>query len=276
MHPRSATMVLAATLLAAAGLGCAKPASVTVEPKKLVLRESNGTKQLVATVFNAKGNPMPKAKVVWTSSAPDVASVDAAGMLSAKGTGDAVITAAAGQVTGRMEVKVRLLSSLTLKAPDTGVQGPAGTVVPLAIHGVNEKGEDADMEGLALKSSAPAVATVDAKGGLTILATGNTEVSASLGKVSTTIPVTVRVETPAAVKVESPAQSVKVGETQPLAFSVISDLGRPMDFPATLTSSSEKVATVDGKGNVTGVARGTSVITIQAATATNTIKVVVR
>ncbi len=276
MRPRSVTTVLAALSLAAVGLACAKPATVTIEPKKLVLRESGGNKLLAATVFDAKGNPMPKAKVIWTSSAPDIASVDAGGMVSAKGSGDAVITAQSGAVAGRLEVKVRILSSITLKGPDPGVQGPAGTVIPLKVGGQNEKGEDGDLEGLAFKSSAPTVASVDDKGRLTILSTGNAVVTASLGKVSANLPLNVRVETPAAVKVESPTQTIKVGETVPLAFAVISDMGRPMTFPATLTSGSDKVATVDAQGNVTGVARGTSVITIQAATATNSIKVIVR
>jgi uncharacterized protein YjdB len=102
-----------------------------------------------------------------------------------------------------------------------------------------------------------------------------TTIQASLGKASAEIPVPVRIEAPAAVKVESPVQHLKEGETKKLEFSVISDLGKPITVPLECQSSAENVATVDAKGNLTGVGKGTAVITITAGTASNTIKAVV-
>ncbi len=264
--------------LAACGLlaACSRPAKITVTPKEVLLRDPGGGKSLTVTVLDAKDNPIKKVKVALQSSAPDVAEVDASGNVTARSSGDAVITAIAGKVSGSAKVRVRLVSSLLLALPETGATGAAGTVVPLRVRATNEKGEPADLEGIAFTSSAPGVAPVDGKGQLTLLSTGKTTVTASVGKTSARLPVEVTVEVPMAVKVTAQAQSVALGQTVPLDFSVISDQGRPMTIPVQCTSSDDKVAVADASGKVTGIGRGTAVITITAGTASNTIKVAVR
>lgn len=258
------------------GAACAKPTKVTVSPKEFVLHDPGGSKTLAVTVLDQKGRPMDKAKVLFSSSAPEVAEVDGAGKVTAKGSGDAVVTATCGKVSGTSEAHVRLVASISLAQPELGVSGPAGSVVPLKVEAKNERGEDADLADAVFKSSDPKVALVDNTGRLTLLATGTTEIQASIGKASYKLSVPVRVEVPAAVKVETPTQTVALGESKPLEFTVLSDLGRPIAVPVTLTTSSDKIAAVDEKGNVTGVARGTATVTITAGTATNSVRVVVR
>jgi len=257
-------------------LACAKPARVTVAPKDVLLRDAGASKTLKVSVLDAKGNAMEKVKVALRSSAPEVADVDLSGKVTAKSSGDAVITASAGKVTGAATVRVRIVGAIKLTVPDAGAVGPAGTVVPLTAKASNERGEDADLEGIAFTSSAPAVATVDAKGQVTLLATGKTTVTAAIGKTSATLPLDVTVEVPMAVKVEAQSQTIQLGQTVPLDFTVISDRGRPMTTPVQCTSSDEKVASADATGKVTGNGRGTAVITVHAGPASNTIKIVVR
>lgn len=275
MVRRRSSLLLMCVAVSGLALSCSKPAKVVITPKIVVLRDLNATKTLNVQVLDAKDRGMDKVKLTFSSSAPEVAEVDKTGKVTAKSSGDTVITASTEKISGTMEVRVRVVSSITLKAPDEGAIGSVKTIIPLSVRGVNEKGESADLEGISFKSSDPDVATVDAQGRLTLLSTGVTTIQASLGKASAEIPVPVRIEAPAAVKVESPVQHLKEGETKKLEFSVISDLGKPITVPLECQSSAENVATVDAKGNLTGVGKGTAVITITAGTASNTIKAVV-
>ena len=266
---------LAVVVLAA--VGCSRPTKVEVRPDHVILREAGGRKNLLVTVLDQKGRPMDKAKITFASSAPDVAEVDASGIVKAKSSGEAIISATCGKATGAAQVDVKIVSSLKLALPDSGSVGPADTVVPLVVSGKTDQGEQAELDGIAFSSSVPQVATVDGKGDLTLLSTGDTVITATIGKATATLPVKVQIEVPAAVKVDKSTQEVRLGEPSPLDFMVLSDLGRPMkSAPLTCTSSNEKVLQVDAKGTATGVARGTAVVTIAAGTAKNTIRVVVR
>ena len=269
----TAGMLGAALILGAA---CAKPTKVEVSPKELVLHDPGGSKTLTVTVFDQKNRPMDKAKVKFSTSAPEIAEVDEAGKVTAKGSGEATITASCGRASGSSEARIRLVTSIKLSLPDSGVSGPAGSAAELTVKARNERGEDADLSDAIFKSSDPKVALVDKTGRLTLLTTGTTEIQASIGKASAKLSVPVRIEVPAAVKVDAPTQSVALGETKPLEFTVLSDLGRPIAVPVTLTTSSDKIAAVDEKGNVTGAGRGTATVTITAGSATNSVRVVVR
>jgi uncharacterized protein YjdB len=257
------------------GTACSKPTKVQVSPKEFVLHDPGGSKVVTATVLDQKDRPMAKAVVKFSSSAPEVAEVDAGGKVTAKGSGEAVITASCGKASASSEAHVRLVTSLKLALPDSGASGPAGSAVDLKVEAKNERGEAADLSDAVFKSSDPRVALVDKSGRMTLLTSGVTEVQASIGKASAKLTVPVRIEVPAAVKVETPTQTVALGETKPLEFTVLSDMGRPLAFPVALATSSDKIASVDEMGNVTGVARGTATITITAGTASNSVRVVV-
>src|SRR5207253_9829678 len=67
---------------------------VSVVPAGVALVEG-ATQALVATAFDAAGAPVAGVSFVWSSDAPAVASVSAAGVVSAATAGRAVVTAAA-------------------------------------------------------------------------------------------------------------------------------------------------------------------------------------
>lgn len=277
MRSRTWIILLVAAVLVT-GLGCAKPAKVTITPKQVVLNDAGGTKSLTAAVFDKKDRPMEKAVVRFSTLAPEIAEVDATGKVTAKGSGETTVTATAGKASGECKVIVHIVSSLKFEQPVDGtVDGAAGDVVPLKIIGRNEWGEAADLAGLAFRSSAPEVATIDKDGRLTLLTHGRTTVEATIGKSKAELTVEVRILVPAAIKVPvPPVQTLQVGDKAKLDATVISDLGGPMKFPLTCTSSAPDVATVEADGTVTALAKGTTEITIVAGAAKNTLKVVVR
>lgn len=268
---------LLASVALVSGVSCSKPTKVTVTPKQVLLNDAGSGKNLQASVFDQKDRPMEKAKVIFVSSAPDVAEVDETGKVTAKSTGETTVTATCGKASGAATVLVHLVSSLKVSGGEGGISGLAGATVPLRVSGLDEKGEAVDLTGIAFTSSKPGVATVDKGGVLTLLSTGTTVVEAALGKTKTSTPVEVHVLVPMAIKVPTPpVQTLAVGETTRLDVTVLSDLGLPMKAPMACVSSADQVATVDANGMVTGITRGTAEITVTAGSAKNTLKVVVR
>jgi uncharacterized protein YjdB len=260
-----------------AGLACSKPAKVTLAPQQVLFNDSGASKALQAAVFDAKDRPMEKAKVTFASSSPEVAEVDASGKVTVRNSGETVITATSGKAMGTANIVVHLVMGLKLELPTGGAKGPQGTQVPLVVIGTNEKGDPADLAGISFTSSNPEIASVDGEGKMTLLASGNTTLEATIGKSKAKLPAEVHVLVPVAIKVPTPAvQTIHVGETVLLDATVLSDLGEPMRAPFTCALSSDKVASVDANGMVTGLARGTVEVAITAGTAKNTLKVVVR
>ena len=69
-------------------------ASVSVSPATGSI-DAGATLQLIGTAFDAGGEPIDGVTFTWSSSAPEVATVSASGLVTGVGRGDAVITAAA-------------------------------------------------------------------------------------------------------------------------------------------------------------------------------------
>lgn len=89
--------------------GIPLPAAVTVTPAEAVLVSLGETAALAATVFGPTGQTLDE-PVTWTSSDDAVAMVDQDGLVTAVGSGQATITAAAGGVSGSAQVTVDLES----------------------------------------------------------------------------------------------------------------------------------------------------------------------
>lgn len=262
-------------------LACAKPAKIKIDPAKVQLFDSGGSKIVNVTVLDQKGRPMDNPKLKFSSSNPEVAEVDGAGKVTANGTGDAQVTVTAGKVSASVPVMVRIASSLKLDFKDksqlvTGIQGPVNSQAPLLVSGQDEMGKPADLSVATFASSNPKVAVLDQQGVLTILSSGATDVSVSMGKTKATLRVPVTILVPMAIKLQSPALTVKVGESAPIPYEVISDAGTTLSVVPLFTSSDPSVAKVDGDGLVTGLSRGSATVSIRAGDASNNVTVSVR
>ena len=87
-----------------------RPTTVTVSPATSRLTALGATVQLTATVLDQNGQTMAGAAVTWESSQAAVATVDAAGLVTAAGNGTATITARAGTASGTSEITVAAAS----------------------------------------------------------------------------------------------------------------------------------------------------------------------
>lgn len=263
-------------LALAAFLGCSKPTRIEIKPAEVVLRDAGATRALNVTVYDQKDRPMEKTKLAFASSAPDVAAVDGEGKVSAVSSGEATVTVTAGKASASVPVRVQIASLLDLTLPEGGFVGPKDSLHPLSLRAFNDRGEPMDLSSLSFTSSDPAVAALDGAGNLRIAGTGRVKITVSSGKTAVEKEVDVVLESPAAVKVETGGQVVPLGEAVPLAFTVISDQGRPMKVPVEAQAVPEGIVSVDGEGVARGLARGTATVTITAGTARNTLRVTVR
>ncbi len=247
--------------------------SITLEPTSLVLIEEN-SQQLTPTVLPTFASTKD---LKWSSSAPDIATVSATGLVTALKSGDCVITAAAVDgsgvtatcpvtVTENPVTSVTLnRSTATLKATET-VQ-LSGSVLP-----ANASNKD-----LVWTTNDEHIATVSESGLVTAVAVGEVTITAtsqSTPDISATCQVSV-VPTPvASITLSQTSVSLKATETVSLTATVAPETATVKDV--TWTSDNPKVATVDENGVITAVTAGEAVITVTATDGSgvfNTVKV---
>ena len=211
--------------------------------------------QLNATVTPA--NTTDKT-LTWTSSNTNIAEVNN-GLVSLKGTGEAVITVKCGDQTAQCNITVLapLPESVALN-PSSVTLEPNGTVTLSVVYTPS----DAVTSSLTWKSDNTKVATVNDKGVVSAVAAGETIISVTTkeGKSATA---TVTVKNPVievtGVTITPASGEVFVGSTINFTASVTPD--NASDKNITWKSSDVTIATVDTKGTVTGVAAGKVTIT---------------
>lgn len=101
--------------------------TVTVSPGADTLTTVGATAQFSAEAVDGNGNPIQDARFLWQSSDQDVATVDTAGLATARGTGSATITAAAQGLPGHAALRVeQVLARVSFHtAPTSATAGAA-------------------------------------------------------------------------------------------------------------------------------------------------------
>ena len=84
----------------------ARPTAVTINPPTVELTAFGTRAQLSVDVRDQHSIPIPGVTVIWATSTNSVATVDAAGVVTAAGNGTATITASAGPASGVAVVTV--------------------------------------------------------------------------------------------------------------------------------------------------------------------------
>ena len=236
-----------------------------------------------------------KDNLIWTSSDPSIASVDADGNIKALKAGTVTITVKTsdGKYTAQCSVTVtateKEVESVTINGVNELTEGESARLT------VSFTPSDATNTKVTWTSSDPSIASVDANGNIKALKTGTVTitVTSSNGKKATkTIKVnqktsnkttsnkvtsnknTVVKETGVTI---SGQKEVYVGSTIKLTATVTPS--NTTNKKVTWTSSNPSIASVDANGNVKGLAAGTVTITVKTAngkTATYTVNVKVK
>mgnify|MGYP002615224558 CR=1 FL=1 len=160
--------------------------SVTISETEAELTEGE-TLQLTAEV--APEDTTDKT-VTWSSSDEEVATVDAAGLVTAVAPGEATITAACGEASATCDVTVlaRVIEVTGITLDETEIFGAPGNTQQLT---ATVMPEDATDKTVTWTSSDEAVATVDADGLVTFVADGEAVITAACGEFTATCTVKV-------------------------------------------------------------------------------------
>ena len=208
---------------------------------------------------------------VWTSSNPDIATVDSTGKVTALKIGVATITATVGEHTASCTVNVvALIKSIALdKAALTLDRGSTGQ---LSVS--YTPADTTESKAVTWSSSDPSVATVDNSGKVTGVKVGTATITAKVGTHTASSRITV-VALIKSITLDKTSLTLDRGTTGQLAVSI-----NPSDTTeskaVTWSSSNTAVAIVDSTGKVTAVKIGSAIITAKVGkhTASCTINVV--
>lgn len=250
--------------------------AVNVSPSTASLKRGE-TLQLSATVLPEDAT-LPD--VVWKSSDEGIVSVDAKGLVTSKGSGNATITATSGSVSGTCVI--------TASVPVKGVS--------------LSKSEISIRKGVANSDIAPVFDPSDATNQnvtwaiadatvATLSVTGNVPTVTGVKEGETTLSVTTEeggfTASCKVIVANTPVESVTVapstaeilkGETLQFNATVLPELAT--DKSVSWKTSDEKVATIDANGLLTGVGSGTVTVTVTTndggKTATAEVSVVVK
>ncbi len=219
---------------------------------------------LTATLRDIRGRVVRNADVMWSSSAPSVASVTSSGIVRGMSPGWAIITATHGTKKASATINVFPVpaSGVVVTAPSNTVTRGGQLQAVATVR--DEDGNILTGKIVAWSSSNPSVAQVGATGVITGLTIGSTTIHAVVDSRIGSLPITVIGATPTAIAIIPGSATVPLGATAQLVAEV-TDQGGNVIAGQTITwgSANFSIATVNGAGVVTAVSSGTT--TIRAA-----------
>jgi uncharacterized protein YjdB len=200
-------------------------------------------------------------KVVWTSSDPDIASVDQYGNVDAKKIGTTIITAAADDGGGSVATCViQVVEPVTeISLGDSELHMAQGDTKIISVS-VSPSG--ATVKALKWETNNAAVATVDEDGEVTAVSGGKAKITATStdgNNVTATCTVYVTSTANATAMTLTPSTAnMKVGETRTLTARTT-----PTSITESIAwlTSDPTVVMVDGSGKITAIGEGTAEIT---------------
>jgi uncharacterized protein YjdB len=234
------------------------------------------TTQGTVVLRDAANNVLTGRVVTWSTSDANVATVDAAGVVTGTGAGSATITATSEGKSGTAGVTVTL-------APVNTVQltlGSNAIVIGATTQGTVVLRDAANLvltgRAITWSTSDGAVATVDANGLVTAVGVGSATITATSEGKSGTAGVTVSLAPVATVQITLGTGTLRVGDVTQ-ATVVLRDAnnnvltGRVISFGSSKPTS----ATVDAAGVVTATGPGNVTITATSEGKTGSVSIVV-
>ena len=231
---------------------------------------------MTAGAVDANGHAVAGAEFEWTSSDTSVVAVDASGLATGVGLGEAEVSATSSGVSDSAALVVAEPTPTTVAVtPDTVALMALGDTVRLVAEVRDQSGRVMEDEPVTWVSGDTMVAAVDSAGLVTAVSTGATRVTATARDAFGSAAVTV-MQSAGSVEVSPAAATIASGDTVRLAAEAFDENGHPVAGAEFAWSSSDvSVATVDGSGLVHGVAEGTATITATAGDARGTAEITV-
>ena len=256
-------------------IGVAGPVSIIAIVPALLDLQIGDSRPLRADLTDALGNALRGASVTWASGAPSIASVSAAGLVTALSAGGASITATAQGKMGTASVTVAPppVARLQITSPDTTLA--VGRRLQLTAIASDAGGTPVPGAVIAWASSAPSTVSVSSAGLVVALTPGSAQISAlSQGK-SDTVAIQVTPGPVAQLRIQAPKTALFLRDTVRLSAVARDSAANIVSGRATTWSSSApSIATVTPVGLVTAISTGVTLIraTVDGVSDTVTIK----
>ena len=268
----------ATNIIASAGLITSAPASLTVLPavlQSIAVTPANSSialgtaQQLTATGTFSDGSTQNLSNTVtWNSSAGAVASISAAGVATSASVGNTTISATSGSVIGSTLLTVSPAQLVSIAITPAIPSIPLGTTQQFAATGTFTDLSTQTLTGsVQWSSSAATVATISngtgTNGLASSLATGTTNITATLGSISASTTLTVTEAVLASIAITPAAPSIALGTTQQFtATGTYTDsTTQNLTSTAAWSSSVTAVANTNSTGLAQSAAAGSTTIT---------------
>lgn len=241
------------------------PTTITVDPPELrYLRTQGQNLPLKYTVLDADGRKMMDARLRWTSSAPEVASVQEDGTVVARKSGKTIIGVQGGRAKAALPLDLTILASLEVRAPGADFV-EMGRTIKLRVVARNEVGHVIPDAMPTFRSSNEEVAHVE-NGELIASTAGVATVTATLGHLSRAIAVQVVPPDFARLGLNLTSYTFKKkGQSVQVQARAYNRNGAVLErVPLEWFSSNAAVVTVSPEGRVTAVGTGRAVVSVVA------------
>lgn len=236
--------------------------------------EVTDTLQLTATVYDVDDQPRDDRPVSWTSSKPQVASVDETGLVEGLSEGTTTIVAASGGKRAEATITVEAPVDAVTVTPNPATVG-VGSTMQMQADLTDAAGNELSGRDVSWQSSDEAIATVDANGLVSGVAGGQVTITATSEGVDGTASVEVA-DPVATVDVSPDPLTLAVLETHQMSATLKDAGGHTLtNRPITWRSEDTAIATVDASGIVTAKDAGVVNITATAEGVTGSAQVTV-
>lgn len=201
--------------------------------------------------------PDQDAAVAWLSLNPAVASIDTSGLVTAAGPGQTIVMAMSADGSYACALITVLPDPSSLAADNPPLLLEPGRSADLPVEGL----PSSLLPACTLASSDPEIVTIGTNGRLTAHQTGSASITISYGD-TLVLTQPVLVEKPLiGLSASRPAVTIPVGAESPAFASLVPASGTSAAI--SFSSADPAVARVESDGTITGVARGSTVLTAQ-------------
>jgi uncharacterized protein YjdB len=237
--------------------------SISITPDDLTLGIGIN-QQYAATANYSDGSSQDLVSgVTWSSSSAAVATIDNSGVVTTIGAGQTTLTATVGgqSDTTTLYVVPANLISITVSPGTASIA--LGTTQQFTAIGSFDDGSTQLLTSVTWSSSASNSVSVNSSGVATAVGAGSATVSATSGSVSGSASVSVSSATLVSIAVSPASSSMAIGASKAFtATGTFSDSStQDVTGSAIWSSSNPAAATVNGQGEVSSLATGTTTIT---------------
>ena len=240
-------------------------ASVEVSPPTAELTAIGASVLLTAKAVDENGHAVANAVFSWESSDSAVATVEAAGVVTAVAEGTATITAQADSMAENAVVTVQQAPASVSVVPDSLTFEAVGDTATITATVLDANGHAIENAQVAWSSGDTTVAAIDATGLVTAASSGRTEVTATVGGLVASAPVVVEFRAVSISIEPSELAFSALGDTATLTATALDGAGRAGGAASIQWASGDTtVAVADASGLVTAVGNGTTSVSATA------------